>query len=462
MKNKRIWLALLLVFTLVLGACGQKPEEPATTEPATEEAGAETTEEQEDTEKPEETEAAGAVAGELTVQAEEAWVPYYEAAIARVKEANPDANIRIIEMGAFDHLDTIDKTDPTNPDVADLFALPADRVYGLVNNEILGAVDSKAIAEKVGGWDDFDAGIGGNFNIDGEYFAFPYNIETLILFINKANAEAAGVDTTQPMEATEMGADQLLLPLFDAWYGVAVTNSSDIDLLGKDGDAFVSDMTLPFEELPAEKQATMKGIFDYWKANYDAGSSLFDTDAGWGYIDTTFTSGNAGIVRLGGPWETNAISGFANEGADMEVQPIGNLTFAGKPLRHWQSGWGLGINVRIEEDADKVALAEALIAEIVNPEYAVDLFKATGKILENVGPEVYTGSDLSDSDKAVIESVILSYQDAPARPLFLEWGSVWDTWKNAVLSWNSVTPADEAAAYNEIKASFDAMMLNVQ
>jgi len=91
-------------------------------------------------------------------------------------------------------------------------------------------------------------------------------------------------------------------------------------------------------------------------------------------------------------------------------------------------------------------------------EYAVDLFKATGKILENVPADEYSASDLSDTDKAVIEAVITSYENAPARPLFTEWGQVWDTWKNGVLSWNNTQPADAEAAYGELKSSFDAMM----
>ena len=34
-------------------------------------------------------------------------------------------------------------------------------------------------------------------------------------------------------------------------------------------------------------------------------------------------------------------------------------------------------------------LAQAMIQEIVNPEHAVEFFKATGKILENVTAEKY-------------------------------------------------------------------------
>ena len=107
-------------------------------------------------------------------------------------------------------------------------------------------------------------------------------------------------------------------------------------------------------------------------------------------------------------------------------------------------------------------IAEELIKEIVNPEFAVDLFEATGKVLENVDTQVYADSDLSDTDKKVIEATITSYQEAPARPLFTEWGSVWDTWKNAILSWNSVKPATVEDAYTELQASFEAMMANFQ
>jgi arabinogalactan oligomer/maltooligosaccharide transport system substrate-binding protein len=107
-----------------------------------------------------------------------------------------------------------------------------------------------------------------------------------------------------------------------------------------------------------------------------------------------------------------------------------------------------------------MALAQAMIEEIMNVDYAVDFFKATGKIMENVDVSVYMNSDMSDTDKVVVEAVIESYQDAPARPLFTEWGSVWSTWENGLLSWSAVQPATVEEAYAEVQASFKAMMLN--
>ena len=97
----------------------------------------------------------------------------------------------------------MDSTDVTNEDVADVFAIPADRIYGLAQNEALAAIDAKTMAANVGGFSDYDAGLGGNFAIDGEYLAFPMNIETLITFVNTANAEAKGIDITQPIEMSD-------------------------------------------------------------------------------------------------------------------------------------------------------------------------------------------------------------------------------------------------------------------
>jgi arabinogalactan oligomer/maltooligosaccharide transport system substrate-binding protein len=42
-----------------------------------------------------------------------------------------------MEVGSFDHIDTLDQTDATNPDVADVFALPADRLTNLAGKDLL-------------------------------------------------------------------------------------------------------------------------------------------------------------------------------------------------------------------------------------------------------------------------------------------------------------------------------------
>lgn len=436
--KKFITFLLILALSVSMVACGDK-EEP------TDNGGAED----------------GGISETITVQVEEDWMPHYEKAKDRVLETYPDAEIELMEVSAFDHLDVLDATDITNEDVADVFAIPADRVYGLAQNEALAGLDAKKMAENVGGFDNYDDGLGGNFQIDGDYLSFPMNIETLILFANKANAEDNDIDLEGEIEFTELGAEDMLIPVFDAWFGVAMTNSAEIELLGKtDSDELFTDLTEDWDDLPEEKQNVFEALFEYWKAHDELGTSMWDVDAAFGYMDEAFETGENGVLRLEGPWSTGSLSEQAGDGEDLEILPINTVTVAGKPLAHWQGGWGMSINSRNEDNEDKMILGEKFIEEVVNTEYAVDFFESTGKILENVAAEDYEASDLSDTDKKVISSVIESYKIAPARPLFLEWGQVWDSWENSIISWASTKPQSAEDAYNEVKASFEAMMVN--
>ncbi len=433
-------LLLALVLSLALVACGSDESTSVENDSSPEEVGE--------------------IQETISVQVEEEWLPHYEKAAERVKETYPGATIEFIVTSSFDHLDVLDATDVTNEDVADVFAIPADRIYGLAQNEALAAIDAKTMAANVGGFPNYDEGLGGNFKIGEDYLSFPMNIETLIIFANKANAEANDIDLSETIEFTNLGAEDMLIPVFDAWFGVAVTNSADIELLGIDnsGNLF-SDLTAEFNELPEEKQGVFTALFNYWKAHNEAKTSLWDEDAAWGYMDTAFSSSDGHTsLRLEGPWSTGSLSNLANNGEDLEILPINKVTVNGKPLAHWKGGWGLSVNSRVEENEEKKLLSQKFIEEVVNPEYAVEFFKATGKILENVPLSDYEDSDLSQTDKMVIRAVIESYEAAPARPLFIEWGSVWDTWKNSILSWPNTKPATVEDAYKEIKASFDAMM----
>lgn len=458
-KFATILLALLLVASLLIGcAPSNPPEESQKPKESSEAPEVKPTDKPDDPEKPDKLAAAS-----ITVQVETDWMDYYSAAAKRITDANPDVTIELKEVACFTHIETLEQTDATNEDVADVFAIPADRLVSLANKDLIGAVDAQAMAAKLGGWDDFDGGLGGLFKLNDEYRAFPFNIETLVTFVNVKNAETEGIDLSKPVEINDIEKPaHILLPVFDTWFGVALANSADIALLKQDGDAFVSDMTIPWEELDADKQAAIQALYDYWKLNADNNTTLFDAEAGWGYIDSHFESGNDGVLRIEGPWSVGNIKNLTADGKDLAIYPIGQITVAGKPLKHWQGGWGLTINPRIEEDPAKLALAEAMICEIVNPEYAVDLFKAAGKILENVPNDVYAASDLDDVEKSLIKAVLESYVVSPGRPLFEQYGNVWDTYKNAVLSWNAVKPADAAAAYAEIKASFDTMMANLK
>lgn len=392
----------------------------------------------------------------LTVQVEEGWVPYYEQVRDTIVEKYPNATIEFITTGSFDHLDVIDQTSAENPDVADVFALPADRLYGLANNDVLAAMDAKTMADEVGGFKDFDNGLGGNFNIDGEYLAFPYNIETLIGYVNLENAAAAGINLEDKIEFTDLEYNQVLTTVHDAWFGVAFANSANFEFLS---ETLESTATKEWADLTDDQKNLFEGLFTYWKAHQDNGTSLWDKDAAGGYIDEQFKTGGSDAIKIDGPWASTSVVELVGSADNLEVIPLNQITFNGNDLQHWKGGWGLGINARCEEDAAQMEVAQEFIKEVVNPANAQELFKYTGKVLENVEPSAYEGID--ELEKKVIDATYEAYESAVNRPLFDEYGQVWSTWQNALLSWSAKNPANAEAAYAEVKASFDAMMLNI-
>ncbi len=391
----------------------------------------------------------------LKVQAEKEWMPYYEKVKEVIVEKYPNATIELMETGSFDHLDVLDQTDATNSDVADVFALPADRLYGLAKNQVLAAMPAKDMAEEVGGFSDFDKGLGGNFQIDGEYLAFPYNIETLIGYVNVENAKAANIDTTQNIEFPDLAYNQILTTVHDAWYGVAFTNSAEFELLSKE---LTSDATKEWADLTDEQKSLFEGLYNYWKGHKENNTSLWDKDAAGGYIDEQFKTGGSDVIKIDGPWATSSVSELVGSAENMEIIPLSQITFNGQPLTHWKGGWGLGINARCEENEAQMEVAEAFIKEIVNPENAKELFNATGKVLENATIADYEGID--ELQLKVIEATYEGYEVSINRPLFSEYGQVWETWQNSLLSWSAKNPANAEEAYKEVKASFDGMMAN--
>lgn len=398
--------------------------------------------------------------GSIVVQAEEQWKPYYDAAIARVKEKNPEADIQVKVIPSFDHLEIINKTDATNKDVADVFAIPLDQMEGLATKDVLASFDAKALAEKIGGFGDYDKGFGGQLKFDDNYVGLPFNIETLVLGVNKKNAEANGVDIANGVDFATLNPKVAMMPVFNAWWGVAITNAFDVELLGKDGDKFFSDLTKNWEELTPDQQKMFEGLYNYWKASHEEKLPMFDSSAVYGFMDDSFKDGKSGSARVIGPWEVNPI--VDNIKDNFDVMGLDKAMWQGKPLKHWKGGWALVINARNEEDKDKMALAQAVMAEIMNPKFAADLYAAAGKIMPNVTKEQYEAMDnIKPLDKKVIASVIDSFDKSTSRPLFKEWGQVWDTWQNSLLSWEAKKPKNAQDAYKEVQASFKALLTNL-
>ncbi len=395
----------------------------------------------------------------ISVQVETEWIPYYEQAIARVLEDNPDVIINLIEMGSLDNIELILSTNATNKDVADVFALPLDRIYSLAPNHVLAEIDALGMAETLGGFNDYNEGLGGSFKLYDEYLAFPFNIETLIVYANTANAQQNNVQLTGMIEFNDLSYGDMLTPMHDAWFAISFINSANLVLLdyNENGELY-SDLTKDFAALNSVQQQFFASLFNYWQAHETAGTGLWNLNTAWDYINSEFYSGNANSLRIDGPWAAPSMTEKTNDGADLAVLPLDQITLNNKSLTHWKSGWGLAVNARLEGQEAEMELAQQIIMEIVNPEYAVDIFQELGKVLANVPASVYAESELTDLEKNIIIAMLESYETAELRPLFTEWAQVWPTWENAILSWSSVKPKSTEEAYAQIQASFIAMM----
>nr|WP_255812837.1 ABC transporter substrate-binding protein [Acidaminobacter sp. JC074] len=349
-----------------------------------------------------------------------------------------------------------------NPDVADVFSYVFDGVVKMDSSDQLAPIDAKRIAGEVGGYEDYDSSVGGNLKIDDRYLGFPMNIETLIMFVNTANSQAHGIDISGPVEFNDLSPEDMLAVVYNGWFGVAYTNTVGLEFLDKNEEGFYSDLTKDFSDLREDQQELFTSLFNYYKAHEQMKTDLWDNTAAFGYLDASFVTGGQTSLRLDGPWATPSLIEKTNGGADIEVLPIGSVVVNGKPLSHWQSGWALGANIRLEGEDEKMFLAEELIKELINPEYAGDFFKATGKILPNVSSDDYLEMDLDELDKKVIASVIESYENALPRPMIPEWDNVWGTWESGMLSWSAVKPATVEEAYELVQASFISMMKNLE
>lgn len=62
---------------------------------------------------------------------------------------NRDAQIELKVVPSCSHMEIIDKTDVTNEDVADVFAIPLDRFESLYVKDSLSAFDAKNLADEL-------------------------------------------------------------------------------------------------------------------------------------------------------------------------------------------------------------------------------------------------------------------------------------------------------------------------
>ncbi len=437
--KKRIGILLVLILILgVLPACSSKDKKIEVEDEQKEEIKEEPNEAEDSNLEDENI---------VRVQIEEEWESYYKDAAKRVKKKQPDAKIIFIKKDRDEYIDSLEKGDLSDENTADLFTLPWNKINLLSEKNILAELNARSIAE--------------NLNINKNYdekLVFPMNINTILNFTNIDNSETNSINYLSGIEFTELSNQDILIALFKFDYGVSFMNGANINLLGKtETEEYSSDLTKDFSELSANQQEIFNAIYNYWYYSKKEKSLLFDEDKYLNYMDLSFEKGGGTSILVNKMTERKRLEDLVGQ-ENLDILPLESIVVMGNNIVQYKDGDALAINKRIEEDENKMTIAELMIEEIVNPQYAVEFFKGTGKILENTNLDEFLDSDLEDRDKDFIGLVYRSYEDALEIPKNLQIEEISESWESGILSWNSLEPANVEEAYKILQDEFKSMI----
>jgi multiple sugar transport system substrate-binding protein len=192
-STRAVLIALLLVFTLALSACGspaatatEEPEQAAAEEPAMEEAPAE----EAAAEEPAMEEAEPVT---LTMAVWDlATTPYWQAMVDAYEAQNPNVTVELVDISSAEYIDKVNIM-LSGGDETDIITVKDIPQYSamLTRNQIIPLND---LIDQAGLDLSVYSGAADDLTIDGSIYALPFRSDIWILYYNKDLFDAAGVD----------------------------------------------------------------------------------------------------------------------------------------------------------------------------------------------------------------------------------------------------------------------------
>lgn len=153
---------------------------------------------------------------------------FYTKALEDFKKENPDVSVNVIETEDAKAQENV-KKDPSK--AADVFSLPHDQLGQLVDSGVIQEIPAK-YAETIKKDDAENAVTGANYK--GKLYAFPYGIESQVLYYNKEKLSAEDVKTYEGITSkATFGAN---LKAVNAYAIAPLFMSVGDTLFGKDGE----------------------------------------------------------------------------------------------------------------------------------------------------------------------------------------------------------------------------------
>lgn len=391
---------------------------------------------------------------DITIQMEEAWRPYYEVIVGEVTSKYPDKTVNFVDTPSLTNLDLIYATSIDNKDIPDIFAVPYNKINGLIEDKCLSPIDVEAIAQISGSNKVFDD----NLKSAGTYYGVPYFMETAAVFINVKNAADKNVSIIDAVEFNDFNVNSILSTMHDLNNGINFLNSVYLTPLKKDENGvYSSDLTKNFAELSTEQVKLLNVMFNYWNTNKEANPDIWDSEASFNYMNEHFSTGGKSFLRLDTTNNLTDIIKVTNNGEDLMVLPTNAFTVYGNSLKSIKNGYSLVVNRNTQSDQENMQIVNEIIAELTNPNNALNFFNDSKKILSSAEYYIFEQSMLEDHLKSIINASITSYDSSISYPLE-EFELAIDTWKNALILWQTANPVDTEAAYEIIQGGFNSLI----
>ncbi|MGN0915892.1 MAG: extracellular solute-binding protein [Succinivibrio sp.] len=346
--------------------------------------------------------------------------------------------VNIVEVDAAGQLAEVEKAIKEGRSVPDVFIIMSDRVGEAVSKNLIAKLDNVKKDK-----DHYTSRGYSSFLVNGNMYAAPRSIETLVIYYNKALLEYPyeNFDDYVKLSNKLKSAGKVgLLGKFDALYisyGFLAANGGYVFGKEDDGDFDTNDIGLA-----SEKAAS--GLADLVKLTSVNYPDKIFSDNGWALVDEYFTEGKAAAV-VNGPW---ALGTYAKSGIDYGVAPLPELS-SGNPIKPFFGTKGYAVT----EKSENKELAEKFIRYLNRSDNALKRYSEIAELPPIV--EVLNNPLITNDDFA--NAIATQVQNSDAMPSIPEMGLVWEPVSNAI----SQAIKGEANARDALKNAVDTIKSNI-
>ena len=248
------------------------------------------------------------------------------------------------------------------------------------------------------------------FSYNGEIYAYPRSIESLVVYYNKALVEYPFEEMDDYIKLNDkmhsQGKYGLIGKLDQFYIAYGIYSGYGAYIFGyKNGRYDVDDIGL-------NNDGAVKALQFITSYSKYLPKEVLSPD-GWGAVDSYFKEGKAAAV-INGPW---ALGDYAKSGIDYGVAPLPKLS-NGQPMRPLYGAKGYVVSA----DTQNKDLAEKFLEYINRPEYALVRYSEIAElppikaVLDN---PLITNDDFANA-------IAIQIKNADAMPAVPEFSKVWD------------------------------------